>query len=135
MGTDQLAPLLRRDPRVTVWEQTNLRDLTLDHVDHRPVDLVVADVSFISLTLLIEPLTAVTAADGRLLLLVKPQFEVGRERLGKGGVVRSAELQREAVTRGRRGRRGSRLAGRRRSRRAGCPAAPATRSSSCCSTG
>ena len=97
VGTDQLVPLLRDDPRVTVWEQTNLRQLTLDHVDHRPVDLVVADVSFISLTLLIGPLTSVTAHDGRLLLLVKPQFEVGRERLAKGGVVRSAELQQEAV--------------------------------------
>ena len=97
VGTDQLVPLLRDDPRVTVWEQTNLRELTLDHVDHRPVDLVVADVSFISLTLLIGPLTSVTAAGGRLLLLVKPQFEVGRERLAKGGVVRSAELQQEAV--------------------------------------
>jgi 23S rRNA (cytidine1920-2'-O)/16S rRNA (cytidine1409-2'-O)-methyltransferase len=97
VGTGQLAPLLRGDPRVTVWEQTNLRHLTLDHVAGRPVDLVVADVSFISLTLLIEPLTAVTAAEGRLLLLVKPQFEVGRERLEKGGVVRSAELRRAAV--------------------------------------
>ena len=97
VGTDQLVPLLRHDPRVTVWEQTNLRQLTLDHVEHRPVDLVVADVSFISLTLLIGPLTSVTAPDGRLLLLVKPQFEVGRDRLAKGGVVRSAELQQEAV--------------------------------------
>jgi 23S rRNA (cytidine1920-2'-O)/16S rRNA (cytidine1409-2'-O)-methyltransferase len=97
VGTDQLVPLLRSDPRVTVWEQTNLRQLTLNHVDHRPVDLVVADVSFISLTLLIGPLTSVTAPDGRLVLLVKPQFEVGRERLAKGGVVRSAELQQDAV--------------------------------------
>ena len=97
VGTDQLAPLLRADPRVIVWEQTNLRQLSLDHVEHRLVDLVVADVSFISLTLLIGPLTSVTAVDGRLLLLVKPQFEVGRDRLAKGGVVRSAELQQEAV--------------------------------------
>ena len=81
VGTDQLAERLRNDPRVRWWPQTNLRDLTLAHVDQVPVDLVVADVSFISLTLLVAPLLGVTAADGQLLLLVKPQFEVGRERL------------------------------------------------------
>ena len=97
VGTDQLAPLLREDPRVVVQEQTNLRDLGLAHLGGRPVDLVVADVSFISLTLLVAPLTAVTADDGWLLLMVKPQFEVGRERLGRGGVVRSPALQAEAV--------------------------------------
>ena len=80
-----------------------------------------ADVSFISLTLLIEPLTAVTAADGRLLLLVKPQFEVGRERLEKGGVVRSAELRREAVRGVVDAAERSRVARRRPARRADCP--------------
>ena len=88
VGTGQLAEPLRSDPRVRLFEQTNLRELTLAHVDQQPVGLVVADVSFISLTLLLRPLTAVTAPDGALLLLVKPQFEVGRERLGPGGVVR-----------------------------------------------
>jgi 23S rRNA (cytidine1920-2'-O)/16S rRNA (cytidine1409-2'-O)-methyltransferase len=97
VGTGQLAEPLRSDPRVRLFEQTNLRDLTLAHVDGRPVDLVVADVSFISLTLLLPPLTAVTAADGALLLLVKPQFEVGRERLGPGGVVREDRLRQDAV--------------------------------------
>ena len=97
VGTDQLAEPVRADPRVRVWERTNLRDLTLDHLDGVQVDLVVADVSFISLTLLLEPLSAVTAADGALLLMVKPQFEVGRERLGKGGLVRDPALQQEAV--------------------------------------
>ncbi|MET1004582.1 MAG: TlyA family RNA methyltransferase [Propionibacteriaceae bacterium] len=97
VGTDQLAAELREDPRVVVWEQTNLRDLELRHVGGRPVDLVVADVSFISLVLLVPRLVAVTRPDGRLLLMVKPQFEVGRARLGKGGVVRSAELRRRAV--------------------------------------
>ena len=61
------------------------------------MELVVADVSFISLTLLLGPLTAVTAPDGALLLLVKPQFEVGRERLGPAGVVREDDLRRSAV--------------------------------------
>ena len=88
VGSDQLAPALRADLRVRVREQTNLRDIRLDDVGGFPVDLVVADVSFISLRLLIGPLVSVTRDGGWLLLLVKPQFEVGRERLGKGGVVR-----------------------------------------------
>jgi 23S rRNA (cytidine1920-2'-O)/16S rRNA (cytidine1409-2'-O)-methyltransferase len=97
VGTDQLAATVRADPRVHVWEQTNLRDLTLSHVEDQPVDLVVADVSFISLVLLVAPLASVTRADGSLLLMVKPQFEVGRERLGKNGVVRSAADRAQAV--------------------------------------
>jgi 23S rRNA (cytidine1920-2'-O)/16S rRNA (cytidine1409-2'-O)-methyltransferase len=97
VGTDQLAQALRRDPRVVVHEQTNLRDLTLHHLDGQPVDLTVADVSFISLTLLVGPLAAVTSPAGRMLLMVKPQFEVGRERLGRGGVVRSPDLHADAV--------------------------------------
>lgn len=96
VGTDQLAASLRTDPRVTVHERTNLRDLSLAHVDHAPVDLVVADVSFISLTLLFEPLFSVLREDGQALLLVKPQFEVGRERLGKGGVVRDPVVRAQA---------------------------------------
>jgi 23S rRNA (cytidine1920-2'-O)/16S rRNA (cytidine1409-2'-O)-methyltransferase len=97
VGTDQLAERLRTDPRVRLWPQTNLRDLTLAHVDQMPVDLVVADVSFISLTLLVEPLVGVTAVDGQLLLLVKPQFEVGRERLSPSGVVTDDRLRQQAV--------------------------------------
>jgi 23S rRNA (cytidine1920-2'-O)/16S rRNA (cytidine1409-2'-O)-methyltransferase len=97
VGTDQLAERLRNDPRVRWLPQTNLRDLTLAHVNQVPVDLVVADVSFISLTLLIGPLIGVTAADGQLLLLVKPQFEVGRERLPSSGVVTDDRLRRQAV--------------------------------------
>ena len=89
VGSDQLAPVLRADPRVRLHEKTNLRDLRLDHVGGVPVDHVVADVSFISFTLLICPLVTVTQDDGWLLLLVKPQFEVGRELLGRDGVVRS----------------------------------------------
>jgi 23S rRNA (cytidine1920-2'-O)/16S rRNA (cytidine1409-2'-O)-methyltransferase len=97
VGTDQLVPALRADPRVVVRERTNLRDLSLDHLDGTPVDLVVADVSFISLTLLVEPLAGVVRPGGRMLLMVKPQFEVGRERLGRGGVVREPGLHQEAV--------------------------------------
>ena len=80
-------------------ERTNLRDLELEHVDHQPVDLVVADVSFISLTLLIERFTAVVTPTGRMLLMIKPQFEVGREQLGRGGVVREPAQHRQAVDR------------------------------------
>lgn len=97
VGSGQLDPSLRDDPRVVVRERTNLRDLDLGQLDGQPVDLVVADVSFVSLTLLVEPLTRVTAPAGRLLLLVKPQFEVGRGRLGKGGVVSDPALQAEAA--------------------------------------
>lgn len=97
VGTDQLDAGLRADPRVTVREQTNLRDLTLAHVEGRPVDLVVADVSFISLRLLLGPLLGVLTDTGAALLMVKPQFEVGRERLGGGGVVRDPALRDEAV--------------------------------------
>ncbi|MBA3529225.1 MAG: TlyA family RNA methyltransferase [Propionibacteriaceae bacterium] len=97
VGSDQFADSLRDDPRVVLWERTNLRELELRHVGGRPVDLVVADVSFISLVLLIERLAAVVSPAGQLLLMVKPQFEVGRELLGKGGVVRSPALHRQAV--------------------------------------
>lgn len=97
VGTDQLATSLRDDDRVRLWERTNLRDLDLRHVDGRPVDLVVADVSFISLLMILDPLLSVTRPDGRLLLMIKPQFEVGRAALGKGGVVRSESLRQQAV--------------------------------------
>jgi 23S rRNA (cytidine1920-2'-O)/16S rRNA (cytidine1409-2'-O)-methyltransferase len=99
VGTDQLAAHLRHDHRVRVWERTNLRQLQRHHVDGVPVELVVADVSFISLTMILEPLISVTRADGRMLLMIKPQFEVGRTALGKSGVVRSAALRQRAVNR------------------------------------
>ena len=82
VGTEQLDPVLRADPRVAVFEQTNLRGLTLAHLGHRPVEVTVADLSFISLTLVLPVLTALTDPSGQLLLLVKPQFEVGRNPAG-----------------------------------------------------
>lgn len=99
VGHDQLAPELSDDPRVVRRDGLNLRDLGLQDVEGEPVDLVVADVSFISLQLLLEPLTSVLGADGVALLLVKPQFEVGREALGAGGVVRDPAARAEAVER------------------------------------
>jgi 23S rRNA (cytidine1920-2'-O)/16S rRNA (cytidine1409-2'-O)-methyltransferase len=97
VGHDQLAPELRADPRVRVRERLNLRDLTLADLDGEPVDLVVADVSFISLTLLLAPLFAVLSSAGSALLLVKPQFEVGRGGLDDRGVVRDEAARARAV--------------------------------------
>lgn len=96
VGYGQLAWSLRQDERVRVHDRTNIRDLTLDTIG-APVDLVVGDLSFISLELVLDALIAVTSEDGDLVPMVKPQFEVGKERVGKGGVVRSGELRAEAV--------------------------------------
>jgi len=96
VGHDQLVPSLRDDPRVTVVEGFNLRDLTPSDLERAP-DVVVGDLSFISLTLVLGPLAAVLPPQGHALLLVKPQFEVGRDRLGSGGVVRDPTLHAEAV--------------------------------------
>lgn len=98
VGYGQLAWRLQQDPRVEVRDRTNVRDLSPALVDP-PVDLVVGDLSFISLLLVLDPLLSVTATDGDLALMVKPQFEVGRERVGKGGVVRDPALRAEAVLR------------------------------------
>ena len=97
VGHGQLVGELRDDPRVMVREGLNLRHLVLADLDGRPVDLVVADVSFISLTLLLAPLLSVVANGGSALMLVKPQFEVGKALLGDGGVVRDPHLREEAV--------------------------------------
>jgi 23S rRNA (cytidine1920-2'-O)/16S rRNA (cytidine1409-2'-O)-methyltransferase len=78
-------------------DRTNVRTLTLDAIGGEPVDLVVSDLSFISLTLVLPALIGVVKPDGDLVLMVKPQFEVGKERLGKGGVVRDPELRAGAV--------------------------------------
>lgn len=97
VGYGQLAWSLRSDSRVVVKDRTNVRELTLDALDDQPVDVVVGDLSFIPLGLVLPALTRCCAPDADLLLMVKPQFEVGRERLGSGGVVRSGQLRAEAV--------------------------------------
>ncbi len=90
-GTNQLAWRLREDPRVIVHEQTSARILTAAHVPE-PIDLIVCDASFIALAkVLARPLTFAAPA-ARLLALIKPQFEVGRDAVGKGGVVRDPAL-------------------------------------------
>ena len=96
VGYGQLAWPLRNDERVLVRDRTNVRDLTLDLTDG-PVDLVVADLSFISLRLVLPALWGVCTDDADLLVMVKPQFEVGKDRLPAGGVVRDPSHRREAV--------------------------------------
>ncbi|UGQ10245.1 TlyA family RNA methyltransferase [Yinghuangia sp. ASG 101] len=97
VGYGQLAWSLRGDDRVTVRDRTNVRELTLDQVGGESAGLVVGDLSFISLGLVLPALVRCAADDADLVLMVKPQFEVGRERLGSGGVVREPELRAEAV--------------------------------------
>lgn len=87
VGTNQLAWKLRQDPRVVVLEQTNARYLTAEQV-REPVDIVVCDASFISLAKVLEAPLKLAKADAKLVALIKPQFEAGREEVGKGGVVR-----------------------------------------------
>src|SRR6266540_2607268 len=96
VGYGQLAWSLRTDPRVRVVDRTNVRTLPVEVIGG-PVALTVADLSFISLRLVLPALTACTEPDGGLVLMVKPQFEVGRERVGVGGVVREPALRAEAV--------------------------------------
>ena len=96
VGYGQLAWRLRQDERVRVHDRTNIRELDVELIGG-PVDLVVGDLSFISLELVLDPLLAVTRPDGDLALMVKPQFEVGKDRVGKGGVVRDLALRAEAV--------------------------------------
>ena len=101
VGYGQLAWALQTDPRVTVLDRTNVRGLEPAQVGE-PVDLVVADLSFIPLGLVLPALVALRAPGGDLLPMVKPQFEVGRERLPSGGVVRDPALRAPAVRRRRR---------------------------------
>ncbi|MDY7099051.1 MAG: TlyA family RNA methyltransferase [Pseudomonadota bacterium] len=90
-GTNQLAWKIRQDDRVTVLEQTSARILTPELID-QPCNMVVCDASFISLAKVLEVPLKLAARDCRLVALIKPQFEVAREEVGKGGVVRDASL-------------------------------------------
>jgi 23S rRNA (cytidine1920-2'-O)/16S rRNA (cytidine1409-2'-O)-methyltransferase len=96
VGYGQLAWGLRTDARVTVLDRTNVRELT-PQAAGGPVDLVVADLSFIPLPVVLPALAGCTAPGADLVLMVKPQFEVGRARVGRGGVVRDTVLRAEAV--------------------------------------
>lgn len=92
VGYGQMAWNLRQDERVKVHDRTNIREISTGLLGGT-VELVVGDLSFISLTMVLDPLIGVSAADGDLVLMVKPQFEVGKENLGKGGVVRDPGLR------------------------------------------
>lgn len=91
VGTNQLDWRLRNDPRITVLEQTNARELTTTQID-RPCDWVVCDASFISLAKVLEVPLRLAAPRCRLVALIKPQFEVARGEVGKGGIVRDPAL-------------------------------------------
>jgi 23S rRNA (cytidine1920-2'-O)/16S rRNA (cytidine1409-2'-O)-methyltransferase len=96
VGYGQLAWKLRQDKRVVVMERRNARYLTLEDLDE-PIDLAVIDASFISLQLLIPPLLALFRQQPAIIALIKPQFEVGRGKVGKGGVVRDPALHQEVI--------------------------------------
>jgi 23S rRNA (cytidine1920-2'-O)/16S rRNA (cytidine1409-2'-O)-methyltransferase len=97
VGHGQMHSRVRRDPRVVPRDGVNARDLSITHVPHAP-QAIVADVSFIGLKLALPPALAMAAPGAWLVALVKPQFEVGRNWVGKGGVVRDVEMQQEAVS-------------------------------------
>ena len=98
VGHGQMAPELAADRRVTLREGVNARSLTPGDFPH-PFGIVVADLSFISLTLVLPALSPLLNGSGDLICLVKPQFEVGAGNLNKGGIVRDAQLREEALTR------------------------------------
>lgn len=95
VGTDQLAEKIRNDKRVVVMEQTNFRYVTGEQIGE-PVDFAAADVSFISLDKILPVAYELLKDDGRMVCLIKPQFEAGRENIGKGGIVRDKKVH-EAV--------------------------------------
>ena len=100
-GIAQLHWRIRRDARVTVLEKTNARFLAVEHVPD-PVDFVCCDVSFISCTMILPRLPALLASGAQMVVLAKPQFEVEKGEVGKGGIVRSAALRARAVEKVRR---------------------------------
>ena len=96
VGYGQFAWKLRRDSRVILLERTNIRHVTGEEIGE-PLDLAVIDVSFISLKLVLPPVLALLRNGGMVLPLIKPQFEAGKDRVGKKGVVRDPEVHREVV--------------------------------------
>jgi 23S rRNA (cytidine1920-2'-O)/16S rRNA (cytidine1409-2'-O)-methyltransferase len=96
VGYGQLAWELRNDPRVICMERTNFRYITKEQISE-PLDFGSADVSFISLKLILPPLKALLKPDGKVVCLVKPQFEAGRSKVGKKGVVRDPKVHEEVI--------------------------------------
>jgi 23S rRNA (cytidine1920-2'-O)/16S rRNA (cytidine1409-2'-O)-methyltransferase len=98
VGTGQLDWRLRNDRRVVVHEQVNARHLSRNEVPE-PIDLAVCDVSFISITMILPRLLNLLAASAEMVILVKPQFELQRHQVGKGGIIRDAALHQQACRR------------------------------------
>jgi 23S rRNA (cytidine1920-2'-O)/16S rRNA (cytidine1409-2'-O)-methyltransferase len=98
VGAGQIAWKLRNDPRVKLYENRNARELRFEDIGEA-VGLAVCDVSFISVTLILPAITPLLQPDGRMVILIKPQFEVGKGQVGKGGIVRDPELHRAACLR------------------------------------
>jgi 23S rRNA (cytidine1920-2'-O)/16S rRNA (cytidine1409-2'-O)-methyltransferase len=96
VGYGQIAEKLRRDPRVIVMDRTNIRHVTPADLPYAP-DLIVIDTSFISLRLVLPAVIEIAAPKAEIIALVKPQFEVGKGKVGKGGVVRDAALRQDAL--------------------------------------
>ncbi|MDF2485898.1 MAG: yqxC [Herbinix sp.] len=96
VGTNQLAWKLRQDPRVVSMEKTNIRYLTGDQIQER-IAFASIDVSFISLTKVLQPVRELLDAEGEIVSLIKPQFEAGREKVGKKGVVRDQKVHEEVI--------------------------------------
>jgi 23S rRNA (cytidine1920-2'-O)/16S rRNA (cytidine1409-2'-O)-methyltransferase len=95
-GTNQLHYKLREDPRVVVMENTNARFITPETIPD-PADFCSIDTSFISLTKILPPLKALMKPGGQIISLIKPQFEAGKEQVGKGGVVRDPAVHQEVI--------------------------------------
>lgn len=97
VGTNQLDWKLRNDERVVSLEELHVKDLSLEHLENEKVDFIVIDVSFISLTKVIPFFEKFLLENGKIVMLVKPQFEVGREKIGRNGVVIEEEYHDEAI--------------------------------------
>lgn len=97
VGTNQLVPSLRNDPRVVSIENTNIKDIDPVQLELSSFNLIVADLSFISLTKVVEYLPKFLDRDGQLVALIKPQFEVGPSQIGKGGLVKSPNAHIQAI--------------------------------------
>lgn len=98
VGTNQLAWRLRQDPRVVSMEKTNIRYILPEHIGE-PVDFVSIDVAFISLTLVLQPVQALLKKGASVVCLIKPQFEAGRDKVGKKGVIRDKEVHKNVIRR------------------------------------
>lgn len=97
VGTNQLHWKLRADNQVKSIENMHIKDLTLDDIDNSKVDIIVIDVSFISLTYVFKYLKEFLKNDGKIIALIKPQFEVGKDKISKGGIVKEERYRKEAI--------------------------------------